>query len=239
MDSTIYLIAQLMIFLLVFGLIGAILFGLRHAFYVLKVDKKKGETLVLYIRTGLVFWLLISALLAWYDFFADFENFLPKLLIVLLPPCCLVIYLAFFSKSFQNILKAIPEKWLIRIQMFRILSELLLWLGCLGSFVPIQMTFQGFNQDIIVGLTAPMAAALFFRKGRRRKLEAFLWNTFGIALLINVLAISLLSAPGPLNLFSNEPIYALIAYFPFIWIPAFVIPFAFAMHLFSIRKLIL
>lgn len=237
MDSTIYLITQLMIFLLVFGLIGAILFGLRHAFYLLGVPKEKGEQMILYVRTGLVFWLLITGLLAWNDYFSNFKYFYFRVGLVLLPACFLVVYLAFFSKKFYSILLTIPEKWLIQVQAFRLLVDLVLWLGLLGAFVPFQMTFLGFNQDIIVGLTAPLAAALFFRKGRRRQLEALIWNVFGILLLANAFVVAMLSAPARLRAFFFEPVNNFSGSFPFIWIITFIIPFALAMHLFSIRKL--
>ena len=115
--------------------------------------------------------------------------------------------------------------------------EILLWLGYLGGFVPPQMTFEWLNYDIIAGLTAILAGRVFFSNGRIRRTEAIIWNIFGIVLLINILLIAALSTPSPFQLFYIEPENTFVAYFPFIWIPGFFVPFALSMHLFSLKQL--
>ena len=116
--------------------------------------------------------------------------------------------------------------------------ELFLWLGFLGGYVPIQMTFEWLNFDIIAGITAIMGGYVFFGKGRYHRFEAIIWNIFGIALLVNIIIISILSLPSPLRVFLEEPSNSFVADVPFIWIPGFIVPFAFAMHLFSLKQLI-
>ena len=115
--------------------------------------------------------------------------------------------------------------------------ELVLWLGYLGGFIPFQMTFEGLNFDILVGITAVMAGFVFFGKGRYRHFEAIIWNISGITLLLNVFLIAILSTPSPLRVFMNEPANQFIAHFPYIWIPGFIVPFALGTHLFSIKQL--
>jgi len=111
-------------------------------------------------------------------------------------------------------------------------------MGMLANFVPFQMTFTGFNYDIIVGITAILGGMVFFGKGRLRRFEAIIWNIFGILLLLFIVGISAVSAPGPLQIFTNEPANRMIAFVPFIWLPGFVVPFALAMHLFSLKQLL-
>jgi hypothetical protein len=67
--------------------------------------------------------------------------------------------------------------------------ELFLWLGYRAGFVPLQMTFEWLNYDIIVGLTAPMAGFSFFGRRRYHRFQAILWNIFGMALLANIVLI--------------------------------------------------
>ena len=122
---------------------------------------------------------------------------------------------------------------------FRIPMEIFLWLGFIAGFVPPQMTFEWLNFDIIVGITALMGGFTFFGRGRYRRFEAIIWNIFGILLLANIVLIAFLSAPFPFRVFMNEPANTMVAYFPFIWIPGFIVPFALAMHLFSLKQLIL
>lgn len=237
MNDNLYIIGQLIILLLVFGLLRSLVFGLRHAFIRMHLKPEKRKQFTNYILAGCLFWLAILAVLAFSDFFDHFDYFPPRVAFAILPPVALTIVLL-FSRFFSLILKAIPESWLIYIQAFRIFMELFLWMGFLGGFVPPQMTFEWLNYDIIVGITALMAGYVFFGKGRYRWPEAILWNVFGIVLLINIVLIALLSAPTPFRVFLNEPANTFVAAFPFIWIPGFIVPFALAMHLFSLKQIL-
>ena len=175
------------------------------------------------------------AVLAHIDFFQDFQSLPPKIMLTIIPNIILI-YLLWNSRFFNIILKVIPKSWLVYVQSFRIIMEGMLWLGMIGNFIPLQMTFEWLNQDIIVGITAAMPGGLFF--GRRyMRMPAILWNVFGILLLVNVFMIGFFSSPSPFRVFLNEPSSAFIANVPFIWIPGFIVPFALAMHLFSLKQL--
>lgn len=236
MNNNLYFIGQLIIILLVFGLLRSLVFGLRHAFAKMHMKSKKRQLYIVYILAGCIIWLTILALLSFSGFFTNFEDFPPRVMFAIVPPLLLSIILL-FSRYFKIILKAIPESWLIYIQAFRIFMELFLWMGFLGGFVPPQMTFEWLNYDIIVGITALMAGYVFFGKGRYRWPEAIIWNVFGIVLLFNIILIALLSAPTTFRVFLNEPANTFVANFPFIWIPGFIVPFALAMHLFSLKQI--
>ncbi|MEO1624400.1 MAG: hypothetical protein AAFV25_04515 [Bacteroidota bacterium] len=227
---------QLTLFLIVGILLTCTYYALRHALQQRQMEEQTRQQLLTYVMAGLLIWLLLLAVLAYGGYFQNFEKIPPRLLLALLPPMLLALILT-FSKSFATLLRLIPSSWLVYIQSFRIAMELLLWLGLVAGIVPFQMTFQGFNYDIILGLSAIGAGFLFFGKGRQLRFEAFLWNISGIALLVNILFISIISTPSPFRVFMNEPANTMVAYFPFIWIPGFIVPFALAMHLFSIRQL--
>lgn len=235
MNPNLYLICQLIVILLVLGLLSTISFGLKYAFRKLHIQSENRKELITYIRFGFLLWLAILAVLSHIDFFQDFQTLPPKILLTVIPNILLIIFL-WRSRLFDLILKVIPKSWLIYIQSFRIIMEGMLWLGMVGNFIPAQMTFMWLNQDIIVGITAIMAGKLFF--GRvYLKSAAIIWNVFGILLLINVFFIGILSSPSPLRVFLNEPSTAFIANVPFIWIPGFIVPFALAMHVFSLKQL--
>lgn len=185
--------------------------------------------------SGLLLWLSILATLSFGGFFSDFKA--PgKLLIAFLPPMILV-FVLFYSRLFKFLLLVIPMSWLIYIQAFRMFLELIFWLGYFGGYVPPQMTFEWLNLDIIVGVTAILAGYLFFGNGRYQRLEAILWNVFGIVLLLNTTLIALLSMPYTFQLFKIEPSNRFFTEVPFIWIPGFTIPMAIGFHLFSLKQL--
>jgi len=237
MNNGLYIFLQFMFVLLSIALAGGILFALKRAYTSMGVEANQQKKMLLYAAGGLFFWLVFLAVLSFTGFFMDFQSLPPKLAVGVIPPIVIIIYLL-FSKSFAEILQHIPMAWLVYAQSFRILVELFLWLGYIAAFIPFQMTFIGFNHDIIVGFTALMAGFVFFRKGKVRRFEAIIWNIFGIVLLLNIVLISALSTPSPFQVFTNQPHNTFIAEFPFIWLPAFIVPCALALHCFSLKQLI-
>jgi len=231
-----YLSIQISLILLTFSLLYFLIRGLKFAFSKLKLSASKQKNYLYFTTFGLTCWLGILATLSFLGVFENFDSIPPRIGIAVIPTFVLIIVLL-FSKPFSNVIAQIPPAWLIYIQSFRIIMEIILWMGFIAEFIPFQMTFEGFNQDIIVGITALMGGFVFFGKGRFRSFEAFIWNLFGIILLINIVVISTLSTPSPFRVFFNEPANIFMAHFPFIWIPGFIVPFALAMHLFSIKQI--
>ena len=237
MNNTLMLVAQLVIVALVLGLINALLFGIRYAGIKLEWSTEKRRNVIWRVVSFLVIWLLFVASLAYFDFFDNFSSGIPRIILVLAISLLSVIILSFLP-PLAPILKVIPAAWFFYIQGFRIIMELFLWIGYKAGFVPPQMTFEWLNFDIIVGITGPMAGLAFFGKRRYQRFQAIYWNVFGIALLINILWIAILSMPTQFRVFMNDPSSEFVTSIPFIWIPSFIVPFALAMHLLSLRQLI-
>jgi len=236
LSTVIYIICVITIFLIVFVLVAFTTYTLRRAYLALKADYDQQTKVVKFVFYAFTLWLLLTAVLAIGGYYTNFRYFPPRVFVLgIFPPLVLTIVLC-FSKSFAKILQRVPPAWLIKIQSFRIAMELMLWLAFIGNLIPFQMTFQGFNMDIIAGITALFAGNIFFRKGRFFKTETVIWNIFGILLLINIVFITTISTPAPYSVFLNEPSSAIIADFPFIWIPTFIVPYALALHIFSIRQ---
>jgi hypothetical protein len=221
---------------LTFFLIGGTQYSLKKAYAAIKVGEEQQQKILQLISLCFAFWLLITGLLADGGYYNNYKYFFPRLLVFGLLPPIIIIVLLLFSKPFTRILQVIPPSWLVKGQSFRIILEGILWLSFIGDFMPFQMTFLGFNMDIIAGITALLAGAVFFRKGRFMRRETLIWNVFGILLLINLLFILTVSMPSVLRKFMNEPSSEIISLFPFIWIPTFIVPFALAMHLFSLKQ---
>jgi len=112
MDPTIYLLGQLIILLLTFGLISTLVYGLRYVLGVLRVRADRRQRLIFFVAAGIGIWLTILALLAWSGFFLDFAALPPRLLYAVFPPL-VVIILLLFSRKLRLLLLAIPPAWLI------------------------------------------------------------------------------------------------------------------------------
>ncbi len=186
--------------------------------------------------------LLVTGLLALQNTFADFSAQPPPVLVGIAIGFVLVVSFAFLPVTGQW-LRFIPLWWLIAIQAFRVIVEVQLWFLAKTPHLPTLMTFEGRNFDVITGLSA-IAVAFAVRKAERegrpettRRLVLG-WNFLGLALLTNVVVHGLLSAPTAMQVFFPEPANRAIGLFPFAWLPMFVVPFAYLLHLLSLRKLL-
>ncbi|MEJ0032105.1 MAG: hypothetical protein WDO15_17785 [Bacteroidota bacterium] len=160
-----------------------------------------------------------------------FDTFPLNMAPVLLIPFIAIILFT-FSKSTQKLLSSIPAKSIVQLQVFRVFVELLLWALAVQNLLPIQMTFEGRNFDILSGLTAPFAAMFLSRS----KWGLAIWNIACLGLLINIVAVAILSMPTPLRIFNNEPANTIVAEFPFILLPGMLVPLAYGLSLLSLRQ---
>lgn len=189
----------------------------------------KRRYLVAVIGWG-VFLLAVSAT----GFFTNFDTFPPRLAIVLFVPL-VVIILAVRSAAIKELLHVVPARNLIRLQVFRVFVELLIWAAFVLDQLPIQMTFEGRNFDVLSGLFAPVVA--YWLANNRTAM--YLYNYLSLALLINIVTIAILSTPIPFRVFMNEPANLLVTKFPFIMLPGMLVPLAYGLHFLSLRQLAL
>lgn len=178
-------------------------------------------------------WVVLIGVLAIKGFFADFSTIPPRPVFMILIPLLVFIATA-FSATGSEIIKAIPPYWLVGMQSFRILVELLLWRAFLDNLLPIQMTFEGSNFDGLSGLLAVPVAMLLLRKWIPQLVLFF--NIAGLLLLINILLIAILSMPTRFRYFTNESPNTLIGEFPFVYLGAVLVAIALGLHVFSLRQ---
>lgn len=130
----------------------------------------------------------------------------------------------------------VPLAGLIGFQVFRVGVEICLALLYHGGVVPEQMTFEGRNWDILVGLSA-LPLAWLAARGRLPRPALLAWNVVSLGLLLNIVVISVLSTPSAFRAFPQEPANTFIATAPYVWLPALLVPAALAGHLLVFRYL--
>jgi hypothetical protein len=213
------------------------LFGLNVALQRRYADKSFLHNGTLTTGILLVLWLGVLVFLSHLKLFDNWDEVPPRFLFVLIPPMAIV-FLATFSSRVKRLLLTIPAQWLVYIQTFRIAVEIVLWLIFLDYLIPVQMTFEGLNFDVLIGITALPAGYWIMTK---RATPAFIiaWNVLGLLLLTNIVFIAIFSTPSPLNLFPDPPYNTIITQAPFVWLPGFLVPLAMFMHLLSVKKTIL
>lgn len=221
--------------ILVIVLIAFIIGGLNAAWMRTGMLPAKRKRNLVVTLIGIDAWLAFLGLLANQNVFNDFSSMPPRLLIVLLPPLIAAVFLA-RSGTVSSWLRVVPPHWLIFLQSFRIVMELILFLLMTHSIIPVQMTFDGRNFDVLTGVSALIVGNLVYTKSFSFPKWIIAWNVAGLILLANIVGIAILSAPFSFRVFMNDPPNTVIAGFPFVWLPGFVVPVAYCSHILSIKQ---
>jgi hypothetical protein len=217
----------------VVGMLVLVLWGATRAARRVGPGAARGVRLAGVAMAG---WLALAAALAERGFFEDFHALPPHMLLAIGPPLLAALALT-ASGRLDPLLAALPPSWPVGAQAFRIVVEIVLWRLAVAGVAPEIMTFTGRNVDILVGLTAPIVAyACFVRRAWPARVARW-WNWAGILILLNVVVHAQLSAPTRFRLFETDPPTTFIGDLPYIWLPAFLVPLAWALHAVSLRQL--
>lgn len=187
----------------------------------------------LFLPLVLVFWLLVPGALASQGALDRYTP-LPAPALILVGVITVGTVVLAFSSFGARLAAGIPLAGLVGFQAFRVPLEWLLHELYGEGRLPVQMTYAGRNFDIVTGLLAA-ALAFWLWKGRRAGWPVVVWNLLGMALLINIVTIAVLSTPVPFRYFMNEPPNLLPSTFPFVWIPTFLVQAALFGHILVFR----
>lgn len=212
-----------------FGLIASTALAL-WLFYKTSKSKK-----ILY---GIFILMLIVGALGVSGFYQKQDVFPPRF-ILLLAPTTLFIFFLFTHKGAKKYMDSLSLKWLTILHVVRIPVEITLYYAFLDGLIPDVMTFEGYNYDIISGITAPIIYYLVFVKKVINQKGLLIWNIACLGLLINILVIAILSAQTPFQQLAFDQPNIGVTYFPFVWLPSVIVPIVLLSHLVSIRHIIL
>ena len=206
-------------------------------FFIAAVKKNNSNKTTLIILSLIILWLLLHAILALNGFYLV-TNTLPPRFVLLAGPMLIVIVVLFLTKRGRNFIDGLPMKILTQLHVVRIFVEIVLWGLCIYKFVPGLMTFEGRNFDILSGITATVVAYYGFTKRKLSNTFLLVWNVICLLLLINIVVNAILSAPFPFQQFAFGQPNIAVLYFPFVWLPCFIVPVVLFSHLVLIRRLL-
>lgn len=181
----------------------------------------------------LPFWLLLTGFLATTPFYRDSTAIPPRVFLFGVGPSVVLIaaFFIFFRNSF---IEKLSLRHLTLLHTVRLPVELvLLWLFHAGQ-VPQLMTFEGWNFDILSGVTAPIIYVLAFRKESVNRSLLILWNVLTLGLLVNIVTLAVLSFQGPMQFLAFDQPNDGVTFLPFIWLPTIVVPIVLFAHLASL-----
>jgi hypothetical protein len=140
------------------------------------------------------------------------------------------------SRIGERLARALPLAVLVGAQAFRLPLEVAMHRAYAEGVMPVQMSYAGWNFDVLSGIGAAVVAILLAM--RRAPLGVVrVWNWMAVLLLTNVLVIAWLSTPTPLQVFTNEPANVWITHPPFVWLPSVLVFAAILGHVLIFRRL--
>jgi len=184
-------------------------------------------------------WLVLQAGLSYLGIYSkSSEAIPPKIILFGVLPALIAIFFLFITRKGKLFIDKISMQMLTYVHLIRIPVELILYGLFLNGAIPELMTFEGRNFDILAGITAPFIGFFGIAQSKMGKTTLLLWNFICLGLLLNIVVTAMLSAPSPFQQLAFDQPNIAILYFPFSWLPAFIVPLVLFAHLAAIRKLI-
>ncbi len=199
-------------------------------FYIASNENKK-------VIAAILVWLIIVGVLGLSGFYKEVGKVPPRF-VFLLGPVILFVLVLFVTKKGRRFIDSLDIKWLTLLHVVRLPVEVVLHSIFLSGLIPVYMTFEGYNFDIISGITAPIIYYLVFVKKILGNRFLLFWNFACLALLLNILTIAVLSAQTPFQKIAFEQPNIGVTHFPFVWLPTIIVPIVLLSHLASIRQLL-
>jgi hypothetical protein len=192
-------------------------------------------------NTTLIFlvflWVILVGGLAFRGFFLNLNAVPPRFLLVIVPGIAAVL-VGTFSKKGIEFSKSLGLRPLVMLSVVRVPVELVLYWLFLNKAVPRLMTFEGRNFDILAGLSAPVIYFYCFKGANLvRKTVLLVWNFISLGLLMNIMTIAFLSVPFRFERFAFDQPNVAVLYFPYAWLPSFIVMIVLYSHLILLRKL--
>jgi hypothetical protein len=156
---------------------------------------------------------------------------------MVVPPLFFIIIL-FNTKKGKGFIDQLALSKLTFLHTIRIPVEIVLMGLYIINMVPKIMTFEGLNFDILSGITAPIIYYLVLNKRVVNLKTLLIWNIVCLFLLLIIVGLAILSSPSPFQKLSFEHPNIGVLYFPFNWLPSFIVPVVLFAHLAAIRKII-
>ncbi len=200
--------------------------------YVLRFAQYPKRMLLSFLAL-VVLWLGYIALLVQSGILSD-VSFPPKVPVLIIVPMVLGIVFITGTRSFVPILNRTPLYLPVYMQCFRIVVELLIYGGYKEGIIPQRATFEGWNVDVLVGISAIVVAYLV-QKGKLGTKGLRSWNIISL-LILTLTAFSFVYSYYFTD-FSLTEKAELFGQFPYILLASVMLPIAIFLHVFSLRQL--
>jgi hypothetical protein len=172
-----------------------------------------------------------SAAAAWSGLLSRFD---------VVPPPMAVMIVSVFATAFAlglsrigtDAAATVPLATLIGLQAFRLPLELVMHRAGTLGIMPVQLSYSGYNFDIVTGLAAALLYVALRSGVRVPKAIVWAWNLWGFWCLAVIAVIAVTTSPM-VRLFGDDPhsLNTWVLFFPYVWLPVVLVTVALAGHI--------
>lgn len=181
-------------------------------------------------------WIFLQSWLAVRGFYNDPRTMTYRFPLLIIP--VIVLSLLARSKMGRGFMARLDLGSLTLFHVIRVPVEMTLyWLSVRGGLPHAMSIWAGENFDIITGLSAPVVYYLAFVKRSMSDRALAIWNVTGLILLTMPVVLALLSLPARYRIFGFGRPDIAIGYFPFIVLPAALVPLTYFAHFATLKRL--
>jgi hypothetical protein len=181
-------------------------------------------------------WLALSIVLAASGAYQAGSGDIPTIQYGILVPILIGSLLLWRSETVARILEAVPQRYLIGVQLYRALGGIFLVLYASGKLPGLFALPAGIG-DIAIGLLAPVVALAYARAPSDTAGLVRTWNVLGILDLVVAVTTGFITAPSLIQPVVTYPNSEMMTVLPMALIPLFLVPLAIVLHIASLTKL--
>jgi len=216
------------------AVVAVVLFGLYRALSRAGLTVRDRRRAFWSVSALLVAWFAAALALSWSGFYQGTPTRVPTIPFGLFIPIAAGVLLFWRWPMLGRVIDAVPQSWLVGIQVYRVEGLIFLTLYA-GGLLPGAFALPAGIGDAIVGLLAPVVAIAYARGSRPALVRA--WNLLGLTDLGVAVTTGFLTSPSPVQSLALDRPNELISAFPLALIPVFLVPLSVLLHLASLQKL--
>lgn len=214
----------------------AILYGLHRALVEAGWPAADRARTFLAFSAILLGWLAVTVMLGALGVYHVDSIEIPTIQYGILLPIIVGALLIWRSETAKSLIAAVPQPWLVGVQLYRALGVIFLILYATDR-LPALFAWPAGLGDIAVGLLAPIVGVAYARAPRKSENLVAGWNIFGILDLVIAVGTGFATAPSLLQPIEVQPTSDLMTVLPMVLIPVYLVPLSILLHLASLAKL--
>ena len=218
------------------AIIAAIVLGSNGALKSAGWSGGERSRAVLAIGGVLTAWFALAVWLARLDVYHATPDGLPTVAFGIFIPIAIGALALARSQTLARIIAAVPQTYLVSVQLYRALGVVFLILWAAGR-LPALFAWPAGAGDVVVELAAPFVAWGYARNASGAAASVGWWNVLGLADLVVAVGTGVLTSPSPFQLFAFDNPNELVSIYPLVLVPTFLVPVSVLMHFASLQKL--